>query len=165
MASYLTIQEADNLISELYTSFSKERSFWNSLDNSDKQALLNKYSSNLCGENTYMWKGIKKDPQQELDFPRVWNNRELTFNKNMAIGMITMMLEAEKNTAVDSSDMSSNISEIKQSGVKKFQDGGGMSIEFSDTTTVNDNISSTCKIGYIPQSIFDRYFRYVTYLV
>ena len=50
MASYLTIQEADNLISELYTSFSKERSFWNSLDNSDKQALLNKYSSNLYVE-------------------------------------------------------------------------------------------------------------------
>ena len=161
MASYISINDADNLIRELYLSSSDEYKLWDDLSTEDRQVLLNKYSMYLVGEDVFMWRGKKVDPAQELDFPRLYNKNTLVFNKMMSIGLITMMLSNEKS-------INSEFGKLRSENIKSFSDGGGMRVDFSTDSTVSSTLINNCGgccIGGVPAEIFNKYFRSATYLV
>lgn len=155
MASYMTVEQADSLVSELFISSDNEYKVWNALEQNDKQVLLNRASSKLIGENHFLWHGKKVDSTQELDFPRLYKGKVIEFDKLMMIGLLNMLLREEI-------DKSSEYSDVRKEGIKKFSDGGGMSIEFSDnvitSATSGNSNSGLGGVNGVPYDIFKQYF-------
>lgn len=155
MASYMTVEQADNLVNELYISSDDEYKVWNDLSNGDKQVLLNRTSSKLVGENHFLWVGKKVDAAQELDFPRLYKGKTIIFDKLMMIGLLSILLRGEIEKSSDYKDM-------HREGIKRFSDGGGMSVEFSDkisaTATQSGLNGVVGGINGVPVDIFKQYF-------
>ena len=77
-----------------------------------------------------MYKGVKKDTEQALQFPRIINNKEVECPEAIKAGLIVQCI---KDLIADGSEEES----LKNMGVKSFADGSGARIEFSDTATCN----------------------------
>ena len=162
MASYVTVDEANALIKELFISSDTEYKVWNALDENDKQVLLNRASSKLIGENHFLWHGKKVDSTQELDFPRLYKGKIINFDKLMMIGLLNMLLREEV-------DKSSEYSDMRKERIKRFSDGGGMTVEFSDSAissaTVGSSGSNFSDLHGVPIDIFRQYFIDKSYIV
>lgn len=127
--SYMTVAEADLIVSSRFMSISKERKLWDSLSEEDKDILIVS-TTEKYDNNTMMYKGVKKDTEQALQFPRVINNKEVECPEAIKAGLI---MQCIKDLIADSSEEES----LKNMGVKSFADGSGARIEFSDTSTSN----------------------------
>ena len=142
--SYMTVAEADEIVTSNFISTSTERKLWNSLDETDKAVIIvsttTKYDSDsMC------YIGYKDDVNQRLQFPRVLNNGEIVeCPDKIKIGLI---MQALKNLQTDSSEEAELISK----GVKSFADGSGAKIEFSETGK-----DSVCNLN---KDIWNLYFR------
>lgn len=70
MHSYLTVEQADVIVKQLYVSNDTSRIFWESLSPDDKAVLLND-ATKLIDNKRCLWKGRKYDVNQEHQFPRM----------------------------------------------------------------------------------------------
>lgn len=70
MHSYLTVEQADVIVKQLYVSNDTSRIFWEGLSPDDKAVLLNN-ATNLIDNKRLLWKGRKYDVNQEHQFPRM----------------------------------------------------------------------------------------------
>lgn len=127
--SYMTVADADLIVSSRFMSISKERKLWDSLSEEDKDILIVS-TTEKYDNNTMMYKGIKKDTEQALQFPRIINNKEVDCPETIKTGLIVQCI---KDLIADSSEEES----LKNIGIKSFADGSGARIEFSDTSTSN----------------------------
>lgn len=127
--SYMTVADADLIVSSRFMSISKERKLWDSLSEEDKDILIVS-TTEKYDNNTMMYKGVKKDTEQALQFPRIINNKEVECPEAIKAGLI---MQCIKDLIADSSEEES----LKNIGIKSFADGSGARIEFSDTSTSN----------------------------
>lgn len=127
--SYVTVTEADEIIASRFMSISKERKLWDSLSEDDKDILIVS-TTEKYDNNTMLYKGIKKDVKQALQFPRIINSKLVDCPETIKAGLI---MQCIKDLIADSSEEES----LKNIGVKSFADGSGARIEFSDKATSN----------------------------
>ena len=142
--SYMTVAEADELIQ--YLPFNDScRKLWESLENNEKTSVIIS-STFMYDKDSMEYKGIKKNKEQNLQFPRIYNDNEIECPFDIKLGLLVIGL----------SDISSNDSEeesLRKAGIKSFADGSGAKMEFVEnfkTTHVNS-------IG-IDKDIWKRYF-------
>jgi hypothetical protein len=127
--SYVTVAEADEIIASRFMSISNERKLWNSLSEEDKSILI-VTTTEKYDNNSMLYKGIKKDVKQVLQFPRIINSKLVDCPEVIKVGLI---MQCIKDLIADSSEEES----LKNIGVKSFADGSGARIEFSDKATSN----------------------------
>lgn len=160
MASYITVEQADDLVGELFISSDDEYKIWNDLSSIDKQVLLNRASSKLVGEN-FLWHGKKVESTQELDFPRIYKGKVIEFDKQMSIGLLSMIFREQVAN-------NSEYSELRKEGIKKLADGGGMSIELDsgiNSSAIQVSGLNSGGVSGIPKDIFSKYFKPKSHLV
>ena len=142
--SYMTVAEADELIQ--YLPFNDScRKLWESLENNEKTSVIIS-STFMYDKDSMEYKGIKKNKEQNLQFPRIYNDNEIECPFDIKLGLLVIGL----------SDISSNDSEeesLRKAGIKSFADGSGAKMEFVEnfkTTHVNS-------VG-IDKDIWKKYF-------
>ena len=140
--SYMTVADADEIVTSNFISTSTERKLWNSLDENDKAVIIvsttTKYDTDAM-----IYKGNKLSREQKLQFPRNIHNRVVECPDTIKIGLI---LQALNDLRADSSEEA----DLKLQGVKSFADGSGAKIEFSETSK-----NSVCGLDI---NIWHRYF-------
>lgn len=70
--TYVTIDEADELIRQRFTSTNAQRVAWLQLSTEDKEIMLRNAASEI---NNVAFSGIKKTPSQALAFPRCFRSQ------------------------------------------------------------------------------------------
>ena len=142
--SYMTVAEADEIVTSNFISTSTERKLWNSLDETDKAVIIvsttTKYDSDsMC------YIGYKDDENQRLQFPRVLNNGQIIeCPDKIKTGLV---VQAIKDLQTNNSEEA----ELILKGVTSFADGSGAKIEFSETSK-----NSVCSLN---KDIWNLYFR------
>lgn len=129
--SYIELAEADELIQ--YLPFNDScRKLWESLENNEKTSVIIS-STFMYDKDSMEYKGIKKNKEQNLQFPRIYNDTEIECPFDVKLGLLVLGL----------SDISNNSSEeesLKKAGVKSFADGSGAKIDFVENfKTTHEN--------------------------
>ena len=142
--SYMTVEEADELIQ--YLPFNNScRKIFESLNDDEKTSVIIS-SAFMYDTDSMEYIGVKKDKEQSLQFPRIYKDNEIDCPFYVKLGLLILGL----------SDISSNDSEeesLRKAGIKSFADGSGAKMEFIEnfkTTHVNS-------IG-IDKDIWKKYF-------
>lgn len=148
---YFDVQQANKIIEDNLMSMSTERKFWESLSDSDKTNLI--YSNTqLCDNNAMLYKGVKQDTKQSMQFPRVINGDVVECPDSIKLGIL---LNGIKDTSVNIADAS--FTSMKLAGIKSFADGSGARVEFGGSS---DEVTSDLdKItNGVYRDIFLKYF-------
>lgn len=134
--SYITVEEADEIVANEYISSDEKRKWWSDLTVEDKGVLLVKATSILNDDTMFGWVGVRVDPNQALAFPR---NLKITgvveWNYRMSCGLIELIFTLNKTKISDNAAMIAD-------GISSFSDGGGLSIKFSENAMSHNNIIS-----------------------
>lgn len=142
--SYMTVAEADELIQ--YLPFNDNcRKLWESLENNEKTSVIIS-STFMYDKDSMEYKGIKKNKEQNLQFPRIYNDNEIECPFDIKLGLLVISL-------LDISNNDSEEESLRKAGIKSFADGSGAKMEFVEnfkTTHVNS-------IG-IDKDIWKKYF-------
>lgn len=129
--SYMTLDEANNIISSSLLSTSMEHQFWDGLSDDDKCVLIINYTE-VVDKQEFMYKGKKVNNSQKMEWPRVicGNNTDapLSIKKGLLLNLL-------RDNTIENTDEGKLIS----MGVKSFADGGGARIEFADAGTSASN--------------------------
>lgn len=154
--SYISLDEANSLVENNYTSFSDEYKFWSSLSDNDKTVLVLN-GTNLISDDTFLWKGVRADSEQNLVFPRKLENGDIIgFSDEMKIGLIELVMRMNAMNF-------NKFGQLLMHGISSFSDGAGMSIKFVDN--IVNKISGKNSVDRIPVDIFNKYFIEYTWLV
>ena len=126
--AYADVSEYDVLIGERLMSTNPIRKYWISLSQADKESLI--VGSTLKYDNeTMLYKGVKQDKNQPLQFPRIINNSDIVeANDNIKLGILIQGCKDSMLEGTTEGEMLAN-------GVKSFADGTGARIEFDNTST------------------------------
>lgn len=145
--SYVTLDEANDIVNKSFLSNSSERQYWDGLTDDDKEILILNQMDKI--ENI-KWLGFKRDSKQKLNWPRVIHQINYECPWSIKKGIVLQMIQ-------DSLEESTSEYKLKEMGVKSFADGGGGRIEFANSS---DNISSISKnkLG-ISEIIWTKYFK------
>lgn len=147
MSAYLTVEQADVIVKQLYVSNDTSRIFWESLSPDDKAVLLND-ATKLIDNKRCLWKGRKYDVNQEHQFPRMIYRGIPT--KCTIVEIDDTFLQGVVELAIASWQYK-NSEEFKlmQSGVSSYKVKDA-SISFAGGTKNN--------VLGIPKDIWDTYF-------
>lgn len=145
--SYMTLEEANNLVASMFLSSSKERTLWSSLSDDDKAVLIIDKTSEIdIDQMLYIGKRTGS-----MQWPRIkcCNNEIINCPDSIKRGLLLQLF----NDYFVASSEESNLINL---GVKSFADGGGARIEFFNK---NESISDTYKnsVG-ISKKIWRSYF-------
>lgn len=142
--SYMTVAEADELIQ--YLPFNDScRKLWESLENNEKTSVIIS-STFMYDKDSMEYNGIKKNKEQNLQFPRIYNDNEIECPFDIKLGLLVIGL-------LDISNNDSEEESLRKSGVKSFADGSGAKIDFVENfKTTHEN-----SVG-IDKDIWKRYF-------
>lgn len=152
--SFISVEEADNIINSNYLSTSDKRKYWEDLAQDDKEVLLIRASDILNSED-WMWIGKKEEEIQTLVFPRIdCRNIKIDIDNKFKTGLIKIVMQSVSTDTNEYKKLLSN-------GISSFSDGGGLSVKFSDTAISNSLNSEN--IG-LSDNIFNNYFKHLTYL-
>lgn len=148
--SFISLEEANNIIGDNYISTSDTAVWWSGLSDSDKAVCLIS-ATNIINSEQWFWIGKRVDENQSLVFPRldVENNKEYNINDTFKLGIIKLMI---KNNEASLNDMYKLI----KTGITSFSDGGGMSVKFGDDIVKKSSLKSSSDV--IPDDIFRTYF-------
>lgn len=143
--SYFSVAEADELIQ--YLPFNDScRKLWESLNDENKKTSIILSSTFLYDTDSMEYKGIKKNKEQNLQFPRIYNDNEIECPFDIKLGLLVIGL-------LDISNNDSEEESLRKSGVKSFADGSGAKIDFVENfKTTHEN-----SVG-IDKDIWKRYF-------
>lgn len=153
--SFISVAEADNIISDTYISISDERKFWDGLSTEDKSTLLIDATSKLNNEH-WMWIGVPLNSDQSLVFPRQDNENYDTINIDNAFkrGLCELALFKCSTLMSENNKMlSAGITSYKIKDCSVSFDSDAIK-EFSSKNDTDD----------VPYAIFDKYFIHLTYL-
>ena len=154
--SFVSLDEANEIVNSHYTSLDNEYKLWNGLSDSNKTVLLIR-GTTLLNNNRFLWRGQRVSSDQPLTFPRkLKNGKVIEFDSTMKIGLMELVIKRQMAK-------SSDLDMLKLSGVTSFSDGGGMSVKFGGVTEVKNGENF---IGSeIPLDVFNTYFKVYTMLV
>lgn len=138
--SYLTVEEADILVSNNLDDDSEDSLEWNKLNTDSKEKLLIK-GTRLVDKLPYL--GIKYNPSSELSWPRMINFNKKECPDDVKLGLICQMLKSRRNS-------SKQELKLQELGVKDYKIKNA-SITFAD----KNNTKVDCGIY---KSIFNEYF-------
>lgn len=122
--SYMTIEQADNLVHMMYKSNSDEVKYWDALSDHDKAVdIIN--NTELFENNTFCWHGRKADVHQNMMWPRVLcDGSVIDFPLIMMKGIIAnIMFNAEKQWNESAKLMDDGVKDykIKDASVSFFE--------------------------------------------
>ena len=148
MSAYLTVEQADVIVKQLYVSNDTSRIFWEGLSPDDKAILLND-ATKLIDNKRLLWKGRKYDvKQQEHQFPRMIYRGIPT--KCTIVEIDDTFLQGIVELAIASWQyMHSEEFKLMQNGVSSYKVKDA-SISFAGGTKNN--------VLGIPKAIWDTYF-------
>lgn len=138
--SYLTVEEADILVSNNLDDDSEDSIEWNKLNTDSKEKLLIK-GTRLIDKLPYL--GVKYNPSSKLNWPRIINNKLKECPDDVKLGLICQMLKSRRNS-------SKQELKLQELGVKDYKIKNA-SISFAD----KNNTKVDCGIY---KSIFNEYF-------
>lgn len=153
--SYMTLEEANEIIASSYLSTSKEREYWNSLSDDDKSILLIN-ATEAVDRKTFCYIGVLRDSNQSMQWPRVIHGKETDVPWSIKKGLLLQMMNNQM-------DESTSEYKLKEMGVKSFADGGGGKIEFANSSDSVSNMSKN-KLG-ISKNIWSKYFKEWSYII
>lgn len=154
--SYIDVTEADRLIASRYMSRSKEKKFWDSLSNEDKECLIISATEKYDTDNM-LFKGRKALAIQKLQFPRFDKLGVLVQVPDKVLVCYLLM------GIYDCIIGDSNEAYLQLSGVKSFADGSGARIESgSDSTMSNEFVKNSLGIY---NGVFNKYIKEFTDIV
>ena len=138
--SYLTVEEADILVSNNLDDDSEDSLEWNKLSTDSKEKLLIK-GTRLVDKLPYL--GVKYNPSSKLNWPRIINLNKKECPDDVKLGLICQMIKSRRN---------SNKQELKlqELGVKDYKIKNA-SITFADKNNTKADYN-------IYKDIFDEYF-------
>lgn len=148
--SFISLEEANNIIGDNYISTSDTAVWWSGLSDSDKAVCLIS-ATNIINSEQWFWIGKRVDENQSLVFPRldVENNKEYDINDTFKLGIIKLMINNNETSLND-------MYKLIKSGITSFSDGGGMSVKFGDDVVKKSSLKSSSDV--IPDDIFRTYF-------
>lgn len=138
--SYLTVEEADTLVSNNLDDDSEDSIEWNMLNTDSKEKLLIK-GTRLVDKLPYL--GVKYNPSSKLNWPRIINLNKKECPDDVKLGLICQMIKSRRNS-------SKQELKLQELGVKDYKIKNA-SITFAD----KNNTKVDCGIY---KSIFDEYF-------
>ena len=142
--SYIELAEANDLIQ--YLPFNDScRKLWDSLNADEKTSVIIS-STFMYDKDSMEYKGIKKNKEQNLQFPRIYNDTEIECPFDVKLGLlVTGLSDISKNSSEEES--------LRKAGIKSFADGSGAKMEFVENfKTTHEN-----SVG-IDKDIWKRYF-------
>lgn len=155
--SFISVAEANEIMSDNYMSMSDEMAWWNGLSESDKAVVLIAATNKLNNEQC-RWIGQRVNDNQSLSFPRInkRNGAVYDIDSIFKLGIVELAINDNKPSF-------SNFDMLTKSGVTSFSDGGGMSVKFSDNI-VSRNTGENNNLR-IPNELFKTYFMKYSLLV
>lgn len=144
--SYMTLAEAEELISELFISSSDEQKFWVSLADEDKMVII------LNGTVTFeslMFLGKKKDVAQSMSFPRILGTTTIEVDNVLKKGILELSILSSYTSAKFEY-------KLRELGIKSYNVEGA-SISFQDDSSITNNR------GGIDKKLFRKYFSRYTF--
>lgn len=150
--SYITVQEADQLIADNFMSTDPIRVFWNNIGNdADKESIILN-STKKFDRDSMCYKWFKQDVNQPLQFPRVDIYKNvIDCPEDIKLGLL---LQGIKTNMMNKY---AEYQQLKAQGVKTFADGSGARIEFFDTFQTKDIDTSMLSNGMY-KLVYDQYF-------
>ena len=105
--SYVTLEEADDIVDSMFMSTNELSVFWKTLSNNDKSAVLNK--SRISIDNLKL-DGRRASTSQRLEFPRVRNSI-------VGVGYRLFVSQYEDNSLSGTAPQDGGISQAKKAQV------------------------------------------------
>lgn len=154
--SFISLSEANDIMSDNYMSTSKELTWWNGLSDNDKSVVVISATNKLNNE-TLMWIGQRVDDNQSLAFPRldVRNGIEYDIDSTFKLGILKLVIN-------DNETSTNEYAKLISAGVTSYKIKD-CSVSFDVGTLANKNLGGFNKVG-IPNDIFRTYFIKYSYL-
>lgn len=149
--SYISVQDADQLIAEYFTSSNPIRVFWDNIsESSDKESIILS-STKKFDRDSMCYKWFKQDINQPLQFPRVDVHKNvIECPEDIKLGLL---LQGIKTNMMDKYN---EYQELKAQGVKSYKIKDA-SVEFFDTFQTKDIDTSMLSNGMY-KLVYDQYF-------
>lgn len=149
--SYISVQDADQLIAEYFTSSNPIRVFWDNIsESSDKESIILS-STKKFDRDSMSYKWFKQDVNQPLQFPRVDVHKNvIECPEDIKLGLL---LQGIKTNMMDKYN---EYQELKAQGVKSYKIKDA-SVEFFDTFQTKDIDTSMLSNGMY-KLVYDQYF-------
>lgn len=145
--SYMTLEEANEIVADNFMSTDNKRVYWNNLeDDNDKNILIYK-ATELIDKDSMLYIGRKAEASQAMQFPRVIGSNIIECPKDIKEGIVMLAL----NNAVQSTN--SHL-QLIESGITSWSDGAGASEHYVTKSELAKN-----KVGAIDKEIFKEYFQ------
>ena len=156
--SYMTLEEANEIIFSSFLSSSSERQFWNSLSDDDKKILIIN-NTELVDKPSMCYFGKKNSNEQSMEWPRVIQGQYTDTPYSIKKGLLLQLLNDNTSENNDAAE----IDMLAGKGIKRFADGGGASIEFDNSSAAFKNNSKN-GVGIV-YKIWNTYFKNWSYIV
>ena len=145
MSAYLTVEQADVIVKQLYVSNDTSRIFWEGLSPDDKAVLLSN-ATKLIDNKRCLWKGRKYDVKQEHQFPRI------TYR-----GIKCTIAEIDDSFLQGIVELAIELEQYKHSEEFKLMQNGVSSYKVKDASISFSGATENNVLG-IPKDIWDTYF-------
>lgn len=151
--SYITVQEADELIAQNFMSTDPIRVFWGNIsEDSDKESLILN-STKKYDRDSMCYKWFKQDPDQPLQFPRIDIYKQIIeCPEDIKLGLLVQGIKTNMMNQY------SEYQQLKAQGIRQFADGSGAKIEFFDSFDVRSIDTSVMDTGMY-KLVFNQYFK------
>lgn len=149
--SYITVQEANQLITDNFMSTDPIRVFWNNIGNdSDKESIILN-STKKFDKDSMCYKWFKQDVNQPLQFPRVDIYKNIIeCPEDIKLGLLLQGIKTNMANAY------AEYQQLKAQGVKSYKIKDA-SVEFFDTFQTKDIDTSMLSNGMY-KLVYDQYF-------
>lgn len=155
--SYMTLEEANTIISSSFLSSSKEKQFWDNLSDDDKKILILN-STEIVDKPSFCYLGKKNSSEQNMEWPRVIHGQYTDTPYSIKKGLILQLIS---DNNVENND-TAEIDMLAGKGIKSFADGGGAKIEFDSSSSAFKNNSKN-NLGIL-NKIWNIYFKNWSYI-
>lgn len=122
--TYMTLQEANEIVEKEYTSFDKEKTVWDSLSDNDKSVIIMRTTKNIDNDS-FLYIGRKAEPSQKMEFPRIYHGRYLDVPDDIKRGIILLATsELDKKMSDEGKLIEKGVKsyKIKDASVEFFSD-------------------------------------------
>jgi len=144
----ISVQDAEEIVARVYKTTDKERVYFDSLSTEDKEVVVFNMSQ-VIDTPAIRYKGKKLSRDQTSEFPRVINGVTVETPYKLKIAGV-------KQGLINELLMSSDYSELINSGVKSFADGGGAKVEFNTSTSTLPVMFRVNELGF-NEKIYKQY--------
>lgn len=144
--TYMTVEEADQLVSDCFMSDSEELKVWQGLSENDKSIMIFKGTKIAEG---LPFLGRQYPGYQQMRWPRYINLLYYDCPEDIKIGIIMQVLKEKIKH-------STNEYQLRELGVKTYSIKNA-SISFADSSSIGNGAGATLSNG-IYKDIYDEYF-------